>query len=117
MSILKLEKIWDFANLKKGWNGYSADPPNYHAVAKAIEVLEISLGFGARPRVVPSVMGGMGLTWKNGDREIYLEIYNVGEPYVLQTVGHEITTFPAIIETEQEINVMVWWIIEWLGLD
>lgn len=73
--------------LRKGWDGYDADPPNTWAI-------EIAEDFASRlgrlkPRVRPSAIGGMGITvWQvvdgqPGDRKCYAEFSNHGTGVLL----------------------------------
>ena len=73
--------------LRKGWDGYDADPPNTWAIETA-EDFASRLG-RLKPRVRPSAIGGVGVTvWQvvegqPGDRKCYAEFSNRGTGVLL----------------------------------
>jgi hypothetical protein len=70
--------------LPHGWNSYSAPAPNPVAVenAKAL-VLECRRWNIEPEHVGPSAMGGVGVTFSAGDREVVVEFYNDGAAHAL----------------------------------
>ena len=87
-----LSKIDSFKALAKGWDSYNADPPSEAAMRTA----RILIGEGLRPdRLCPSVVGGIGLTFKAKDPQgtrdyTYVEIYNNNTVYRMDVVGEDI---------------------------
>lgn len=95
----KLEKL---IKLEQGWDSYDADPPSSLAVNNARGFLSHLISHRQEPtRLAPSVVGGVGITRRQGDRKVYVEFYNdggilalfsdgVSEPDVkLVTVGYQ----------------------------
>ena len=74
-----LGEIDALKQLPHGWDSYSAAPPSRVAVKNA-KALVIEAGkLGAEPeRVEPSAMGGVGVTFSAGRREVVVEFYNNG---------------------------------------
>src|SRR5688500_5263194 len=73
-------KIDCFATLQKGWDSYNAEPPSQKCINEAKFVINrLSI---LPHKVSPSVIGGIGISWKYDDNYIYLEIYNDGEKYI-----------------------------------
>jgi hypothetical protein len=79
-----LAELNSFGNLTKGWNGYSAPPPTSVAInnAEAL-VIETNAGNTVPVRVEPSAMGGIGVTFAAGSREVVVEFYNNGTAHAL----------------------------------
>lgn len=69
----------DFETLSDGWDTYNAPRPNGIAIANA-RWFTISNRLGKfRPtRIAPSVVGGIGITFRRGDHLAYLEFNNDG---------------------------------------
>lgn len=95
------ERLEQLKSLKKGWDGYHAEPPNLRACHNAQTFLACMDGWDVKPdRVVPSVVGGIGVCWKSPDYEnnkkkAYFEFANKGYVLMLLTVhqkGGEIIT-------------------------
>lgn len=71
-------------SLKQGWNGYEAPAPTTAAIGAARHYLRTVCREGFEPnRVEPSVMGGVGITHRHGNRKVYLEFYNDGTVHSL----------------------------------
>ena len=80
----ELENVDKFGNLNEGWDGYSAVPPNDSARKFAKDFLRIvSNAFTAPVRVAPSVVGGVGVTFEEGEKGVYVEIDNDGNAFVM----------------------------------
>ena len=79
-----LAEVDALKKLPHGWDSYSAPPPSRAAVKNA-KALVIEAGqLGAEPeRVEPSAMGGVGVTFSAGRREVVLEFYNNGAAHAL----------------------------------
>jgi hypothetical protein len=72
------------AALQPGWNGYSAPPPGSKAIDAAKIYLQATRAQSFEPhRVEASVMGGIGITHRRGDRKVYVEFYNDGKVHAL----------------------------------
>ena len=78
-----LEQLEGFLNLRPGWNGYSAPPPNRDAVSTAANALGALQALSEPNRLAPSAVGGIGITYRKGPRKAYLECYNNGQVILL----------------------------------
>ena len=77
-------KLDAFAELTKGWDGYKAEPPSAAVVNAAKRFLSNEL---SPTRVAPSVVGGIGITFKKNGRKAYLELTNAGPMSLLLSDG------------------------------
>jgi hypothetical protein len=79
-----IDRLSGFANLRNCWNGYSASAPTQVAIdgAKAMVTIARDCGMIAQ-RVEPSAMGGVGVTFSAGCREVVVEFYNNGTAHSL----------------------------------
>jgi hypothetical protein len=79
-----LAELDSLLNLSQGWDGYSAPAPHPAAVenAKAL-VIEADTLHTEPEHVGPSAMGGVGVTFSVGDREVVIEFYNNGSAHAL----------------------------------
>lgn len=83
-----IESLAKLADLPRGWDGYDAEPPSASAVSHAKSFLAVATGSGIVPgRIVPSVVGGVGMTFRADSRKAYVEFFNDGEIYVLFSDG------------------------------
>jgi hypothetical protein len=96
-------ELHKFENLKSGWNGYDAPPPNPAAIASASDYLCIAQQEGFQPhRIEPSVMGGIGVTHRQDNRKVYVEFYNHGAVHSLFSErSGKMHTMPVIPDDEQ----------------
>jgi hypothetical protein len=79
-----VDQIAAFAGLTKGWNGYSAATPTDTAIQNAKELVAAAGADGIIPeRVEPSAIGGIGVTFTFGSREVVAEFYNNGTAHAL----------------------------------
>lgn len=70
--------------LPHGWDSYSAPAPSPAAVRNAKALLIEAAKLGAEPeRVEPSAMGGVGVTFSAGRREVVVEFYNNATAHAL----------------------------------
>jgi hypothetical protein len=70
--------------LTHDWDSYSAPAPSIVAVENAKGLVNEADRFGMLPiRVEPSAMGGVGVRFSNGDREVVVEFYNQGSAHAL----------------------------------
>lgn len=82
------QKLMSFSSLGERWDGYAADPPSQLACENAREFIQVlSLAELFPSRCKPSVVGGVGVTLKNGGRRIYVEFYNNGSVHALKSDG------------------------------
>ena len=81
-----------FAKLAPGWDGYSAAPPTPVVIAAARDYLNATAEF-APDRVAPSVVGGVGVTFRRNGRKVYIEFRNTGSIHALFSDG---TTEPVV---------------------
>ena len=83
-----LNKLQGFSRLKWGWNGYRAEKPAGLPIYQAEDFLFALRTADLEPqRVGPSVVGGIGVTLKRGERKAYVEFYNDGRVYVMLSDG------------------------------
>lgn len=86
-------KLEAMEGLKKGWNGYDAEPPSAAALTVARRLIHVLQQGGAPPtRVAPSVVGGVGVTRRVGARRVYVEVYNDGTAHALFAEGERAET-------------------------
>ncbi len=79
-----IERASELGKLKKGWNSYSAPTPTPAAIANAKTLLGLASIAGIIPeRIEPSAMGGVGVTFTAGSREVAVEFYNAGNAHAL----------------------------------
>lgn len=79
--------------LQAGWNGYDAEPPSELALETARRFITVLESESLPPtRVAPSVVGGVGITRKVGERRVYVEFYNDGSVHSLFAEGEEAET-------------------------
>ena len=79
-----LEKVEGFLGLQIGWNGYGASPPSPKAASLALSALGALHGTLAAPdRLAPSAVGGVGITYRRGNRKAYVECCNSGQIVLL----------------------------------
>ncbi len=70
--------------LSHDWDSYSAPAPSRAAVKNAKALVLEAGKLGAEPeRVEPSAMGGVGVTFSAGPREVVVEFYNNGTAHAL----------------------------------
>ena len=82
------DKLWGFARLRRGWNGYAADKPPGLPLYQAEDFLfSLRVGDITSSRVAPSVVGGVGITIREGTRKAYIEFSNDGRVYVMLSTG------------------------------
>ncbi len=83
------KELHRLGKLKKGWDSYSAPPPNSKSIKNGKKILDILLDLdsGLTPsRVVASVEGGIGIVFSRPTRYVMIECFNNGE-IVLGGVG------------------------------
>jgi hypothetical protein len=81
-------KLDSFLQLEKGWDGYSAAPPNAVAIQRARCCLEsLSLENYVPAQVAASVIGGVGVNRRQGRKKVYIEFNNNGKVHALFSDG------------------------------
>jgi hypothetical protein len=77
-----------FKKLKLGWDSYSAPAPTYSASSIAEAFLRKLQESGISPdRLSPSVVGGIGFTFREGGLKVYVEFSNRGSVHALFSDG------------------------------
>jgi hypothetical protein len=76
------------SQLREGWNGYAAPAPGPEALRTAKAFLTVTYKQAYPPtRVAASVMGGVGITRREGGKKVYVEFYNDGTAHALFSSG------------------------------
>jgi hypothetical protein len=78
-------KLDSFGELAVGWDGYKAEPPASRVIGAAKQFLAASEL--SPTRVAPSVVGGVGVTFKKNGRKAYIEWTNAGPVSLLLSDG------------------------------
>jgi hypothetical protein len=79
-----MERASELGELQKGWNSYSAPAPTAAVISNAKTLLAVAAAAGILPqRIEPSAMGGVGVTFLAGNREVTVEFYNAGNAHAL----------------------------------
>lgn len=96
------EKLEKFRMLKKGWNGYDADPPSDLAISNARLFLDACKDIQLEPtRLNPSSMEGIAIKFKN-KISFFIEFYNNGSVWMMKTFEVKIIDDPIIEELKIE---------------
>lgn len=97
-----LEALDELAYFQLDWDSYGAEPPNDWAIDEAIGM--VTLFVNRMPdRIKPSVIGGVGITFYNDDKKVYVEIYNDEKVYALFSDG---VTDPEVLEVTDYNELM-----------
>ena len=74
--------------LKAGWDSYRASPPSEQTILLAETFLRRLVSDGFPPaQVAPSLVGGVGFTFRSNTRKVYVELSNKGTVHVLFSDG------------------------------
>ena len=88
-------RLASFANLKRGWDSYDADPPSYDARIGAWGFLHELKNHKIIPaKLNPSVVGGVGFTFRlkpDAKRWAYVEFRNTGNAHVAWSLDGQVT--------------------------
>ena len=77
-------RLQELRLLQPGWDSYSAEPPTQEAITSAERFLYALQSASLEPtRIDASVMGGVGVTHRKGQRKVYIEFYNDGRVHAL----------------------------------
>jgi hypothetical protein len=78
----QLARLESFRELQRGWDSYGAEPPSETAIENARRILRLLWDFdgGPRPRLLPSVEGGVGIIFTgSGEKYADIECFNDGD--------------------------------------
>lgn len=85
-----LQKLSTARAAKVGWDGHSAPAPTDRSYYQAREVLEYLSAMRLYPdSVSPSVEGGIGMVYRNGNRSAYIECTDDDNPVFACWMGDE----------------------------
>lgn len=84
-SFMNYNSVWDnLATLLPNWDSYGAEPPSPQAIQMAKTICQLAIALGKGPkRIAASVIGGVGMTWYEGETKIYTECCNDGSVAVM----------------------------------
>jgi len=93
-------RLEGFSALKKGWDSYTAAAPSKGALASASEFLDTIRELGKEPsKLNPSVVGGVGFTFRRDRRAVYIEFRNTGNTHAMFTDG---VSKPRVVKVRQD---------------
>jgi hypothetical protein len=96
-----LGRLRSLVNLADGWDSYRAPAPQSDAISHAECFLnQLSRADVLPSRLSPSVVGGIGVTFREGQRKSYVEFYNNGTVYALFSDGESEPTTQQVEPTE-----------------
>lgn len=82
------KKIRELSQLSNDWDSYGAEAPNGKATYWAWQILLELRGLGLAPSsVLPSVEGGVGITFRRDGKYADIECFNTGEILAIQSDG------------------------------
>lgn len=71
------KKLDEMGNLVTGWDSYRAEPPTERTLNNVRAYLHLADNQNLLPdKVLPSCMGGVGVTYRTEKKKVYLEFYN-----------------------------------------
>jgi hypothetical protein len=77
-------KIESMKTLVDGWDSYRAPAPSAESITRATLFLEeAAKSDNVLSRLAPSVIGGVGFTFKHANRKVYVEFRNTGSVHAL----------------------------------
>lgn len=83
-----LSKIDGMQNLRRGWDGYQAEPPNASTIEQARFVLQMLYRMNFEPnRIAASAEGGIAIAFYTADRYGDVEMLNSGEVLAITSIG------------------------------
>lgn len=102
------ENLETYSKLTTGWDGYSARPPEKTAIVSAkLFLSQLAESDRAPDRIKPSVVGGIGITFKLGQRKCYVEFYNNGTVYALFADGQSEPETCQVPPTAQNYKILI----------
>jgi hypothetical protein len=102
------DKLESFSQLATGWDGYSARRPEKVAILSAkLFLSQLTDSDRVPDRVKPSVIGGIGVTFRANQRKCYVEFYNNGTVYALFSDGHGEPDTCQVRPTAQDYKLLI----------
>ena len=99
------EKIEALKNLADGWDSYRAPAPSSDSIAQASVFLEeVAKSTNVLTRLAPSVVGGVGFTFKRNNRKVYVEFRNTASVHALYSDG---TSDPVVEKLQSDRTAYV----------
>ncbi len=93
-------KLANFSSLKPGWDSYRAEPPLAATIRAAEGFLMFLRKKGTSPtKINPSVVGGVGFSFRNGPRAVYIEFRNTGNAHAAFT---DDASEPEVVKVRQD---------------
>ncbi len=78
------DELAELVLLSDNWDGQGAPAPKTGSLEFASQILKAGREYGLQPlSVSPSAIGGVGITYAAGTREVFVEARNVGRIYSL----------------------------------
>lgn len=75
-----LAEVDGLCKLHDDWNGYGSDAPNWTAIDRARTAIVAAFSINLHPRrILASAEGGVGVTFRRGERYADVECFNSGE--------------------------------------
>lgn len=94
-------QLHSFVDLADGWDSHRAPAPQSGAISQAECFLNQLNGADMLPaRLAPSVVGGIGVTFRAGRRKSYVEFYNNGTACALFSDGESEPTTQRVEPTQ-----------------
>jgi hypothetical protein len=82
------QKVESLKTLADGWDSYRAPAPSPESITRATLFLEeAAKSDSVLSRLAPSVVGGVGFTFKHANRKVYVEFRNTGSVHALLSDG------------------------------
>jgi len=102
------DRLGKTARLNRGWDTYGGDPPNALASMIAANVLTALEAEALPPaRLLPSVEGGIAITFAEDNGRAEIEIYNTGEIAAAAYAGTQDPTAWEFGPNEDEIKIAI----------
>lgn len=95
-------KLASFSQLASGWDSYRAEPPSESTIRAAEGFLTFLREKGISPtKLNPSVVGGVGFTFRHGPRAVYIEFRNTGNAHAAFS---DDVSEPEVIKVRQDTS-------------
>lgn len=114
-----MDNIWDTLNrLERGWNGYAAESPSKLAIVRSKEFVDFLLKEGYTPtRIAASVVGGVAVIRRRGNRKVYVEFFNKGKILAMFSDGQTEPIIHSVSFDERSFHFLLLEMKEYLGND
>jgi len=101
-----ISQISSFRDLSKGWNSYSAEPPNETAVNNSLTALDALINYSVFPtKISPSADEGIIFEFLSKTNYYLLEFCNDGDMVYLKRINGKTEAFDiSINDIESKIN-------------